>query len=399
MGAAEEFWSEIDGLATAAATSRAPEALWLADALAALRATIEGRFTTAQDLMDRAAATGRRMQLPNAGATHVSQRIMWHALQGRLADIAPEIDALVDGHPGGRGWQPIRALARACGRPGDAARHFEEAIQLSQHMRSLPLVAWAQAGLADALLSLNPSGDTRDQIAAMLAEAERRGRDLGLLHVTAHVDRLKAQLAAPRKAGLNAFRREGDIWTVCYGGCDLRLKDGKGPRYLATLLAAPGREIHVLELAGASSAAAASAAPEGLSIGGLGGSFDDGPDSRARREYRERLDNLQAELSEAEQFCDQGRTERLRAELDALVSELAQHFGVAAHVHRRGPAEAARKAVTKVLRTQIGKLLDMHPLLGQHLREGVRMGTVCVYAPRTPITWEVVFDPFPTEPR
>jgi hypothetical protein len=59
--------------------------------------------------------------------------------------------------------------------------------------------------------------------------------------------------------------------------------------------------------------------------------------------------------------------------------------------HARGPAETARKAVTKVLRTQIGKLLDLHPALGQHLMETVRMGTVCVYAPPTRTRWTVVF--------
>jgi hypothetical protein len=46
-----------------------------------------------------------------------------------------------------------------------------------------------------------------------------------------------------------------------------------------------------------------------------------------------------------------------------------------------------------VLRTQIGKLLDMHPALGRHLRDTVRMGTVCVYAPPAPVEWDVGFGP------
>jgi hypothetical protein len=56
---------------------------------------------------------------------------------------------------------------------------------------------------------------------------------------------------------------------------------------------------------------------------------------------------------------------------------------------RRGPAETARKAVTKVIRTQIGKLLELHPALGRHLSETVRMGTVCVYAPSSRVDWDV----------
>ena len=42
-----------------------------------------------------------------------------------------------------------------------------------------------------------------------------------------------------------------------------------------------------------------------------------------------------------------------------------------------------------MLRTQIGKLLDAHPALGEHLRSSVRMGTFCSYAPRTPTSWEL----------
>jgi hypothetical protein len=44
--------------------------------------------------------------------------------------------------------------------------------------------------------------------------------------------------------------------------------------------------------------------------------------------------------------------------------------------------------VTKALRTQIGRLLVKHPLLGRHLRHSVRMGTVCVYAPPNRIDWD-----------
>src|SRR5262249_29117184 len=110
------FSAEVDGIATMAVTSRVPDARWLADALAALRATVEGRFADARELIERALATGRRMQLPNAVAMYASQRIMWYLARGRLAEIAREIDAFVDGHPGGTGWRPVRALARlACG--------------------------------------------------------------------------------------------------------------------------------------------------------------------------------------------------------------------------------------------------------------------------------------------
>src|SRR5271166_1067315 len=46
------------------------------------------------------------------------------------------------------------------------------------------------------------------------------------------------------------FRKEGEYWTVGYGGKSLRLKDTKGLGYLAHLLRHPSVEFHVLDLAG-----------------------------------------------------------------------------------------------------------------------------------------------------
>jgi hypothetical protein len=474
IGEREAFSNEVDGLATAAAASRVPEALWLADALAALRATVQGRFVEAHDAMERALAIGCRAQLANAVVLYGSQRIMWHLFQGRLAEITPEIEALVREHPGAAGWRPLRALARLvrgdaiaadaefedllasglapaergvmarlylaglaalciarrdrkhaamlyervarrndvwsmdgcqtlgpwalllgalarlCGRQADAVRHFETAIQLGRRMGSPPVVARAQSMLASLRLSMRPQAEERERIAAMLAEAGQSAQDLGLVDVTARVTRLQGKLTAAVDAGVNSFRCDGDVWAVCYAGRGLRLKDGKGPRYLATLLAAPGREVHVLQF-GAAPPSSSAAVPEGLSIGVPGGVLDDAPDEHAREEYRARVADLRAELDEAEQFADNGRAERLREELDYLVSELAQRFG--SRSRTRSHAETARKAVTKVLRTQIGRLLDVHPALGRHLRDTVRMGKTCVYAPQAPVTWDVGFGP------
>ncbi len=481
IGEPEAFSTEVDSLATAAAASRVPEALWLADALAALRAAVQGRFGEARKAMERALATGRRAHLPNAVGVHASQRIMWHALQGRIGEIAPEIEEFVETHPGGAGWRPFRALARLArgdavaaraefqsllatglapaergvmarsylvglaalcvalrdrehapllyeriarrtdawsvggcqtlgpwalalgalarlgGRPADAVRHFETAVGLGRRLGSRPIVARALSLLASLRLSLQPDAAERRRIAEMLAEAAQSAHELGLVDVTARAARLQAKLAQhPAPADANAFRCDGDVWSVCFGGREIRLRDGKGPRYLATLLAAPGREVHVLQFVAAPAAPSSSGAHDGLSIGLPGGSLDDAPDERARRAYRERLGDLRAELEEAERYADRGRVERLRAELDQLTAQLAGRFG--ARIARRGPAETARKAVTKVLRTQIGKLLDAHPALGRHLRDSVRMGTVCVYAPSTTIEWDVAFGPSISRP-
>src|SRR5258707_5097262 len=46
------------------------------------------------------------------------------------------------------------------------------------------------------------------------------------------------------------FRKEGEYWTVGYGGKAFRLKDTRGLGYLAHLLRHPTVEFHVLDLFG-----------------------------------------------------------------------------------------------------------------------------------------------------
>ena len=47
----------------------------------------------------------------------------------------------------------------------------------------------------------------------------------------------------------NLLRRDGEYWTVAYDGKVAALRDTKGMRDLARLLASPHRELHVLDLA------------------------------------------------------------------------------------------------------------------------------------------------------
>src|SRR5215468_11568586 len=80
------------------------------------------------------------------------------------------------------------------------------------------------------------------------------------------------QMLRRHPPGRNRFRREGEYWTVRYEGSVARLKDAKGPRYLAQLLGHPGREFHAVDLAAAGGQArrpAPSAAGDAARAGGL----------------------------------------------------------------------------------------------------------------------------------
>ena len=107
---------------------------------------------------------------------------------------------------------------------------------------------------------------------------------------------------------VNELRCEGEVWLVvsALDGRSMRLRDGVGLRLLASLLARPGQEQHVLDLS--PDPDAGHAAPGGL-------------DHAAKVAYRQRMNDLRAEIDQAEDFNDGGRAEHLRTELTELTRE------------------------------------------------------------------------------
>jgi hypothetical protein len=208
---------------------------------------------------------------------------------------------------------------------------------------------------------------------------------------------LPAEAAAPT-VSRNLFRREGEYWTVGYEGAVVRLRDAKGLRHLARLLAQPGREFHVVELEAANRrpAVAAVGPPGRAGAGELQVRPDLGDaevllDATAKAAYQARLTELGAELEEAEGGNDPARATRARAERDFLVAELARAVGLGGRDRRAAAhAERARLNVTRAIRAAMANLARANPSLGRHLAVTIRTGRYCAYTPdpRAPIAWE-----------
>ncbi len=172
--------------------------------------------------------------------------------------------------------------------------------------------------------------------------------------------------------GVAIFRLDGEVWTLCYAGRTVGLRDSKGLRDLAVLLARPGEQTHVGQLTGAA---------------GLPGS-DVGPvvDRRALAAYRERLRRIDAELDSVDAGANEG--EALNKEREAILAELSATTGLGGRPRVAGsPAERMRKAVTYRIRHAIARVADAHPELGRHLRASVRTGTWCSYTPEHRVDW------------
>lgn len=193
----------------------------------------------------------------------------------------------------------------------------------------------------------------------------------------------------------------GESWTIALDGREVSLRDGKGVRYLARLLDAPGVEMHAADLqagaangangAQASSVAVASAA--GLSPRGPGGG-DAGPvlDEAAKRQYRERIAELEAEIEEAEGFNDPERSNLARDELEFIGRELAAAVGIDGRDRRAASeAERARVNVTRAIRGVLNRIEEHDGTLGGQLKAALRTGTFCCYepVPGQAVIWEV----------
>ena len=171
-----------------------------------------------------------------------------------------------------------------------------------------------------------------------------------------------------------AVRDEGDSWSVTFAGRTAHVRRSKGLGYLARLLAEPGREHHVLDLAGGT------AHGQGVPV----------IDDTARDAYRRRIAALRAEIDEAESAGAAGRADAAARELDALTAELAAAYGLSGRSRRAGDdVERARKAVTNRIRDAVRAVAAVHPELGRHLERAVRTGMYCRYDPEMPLRWDV----------
>jgi hypothetical protein len=178
----------------------------------------------------------------------------------------------------------------------------------------------------------------------------------------------------------------------------VRLRDTKGLRYLATLLANPGREFHVVDLEaqvhGRMPGPLTSAGPSGS--GGLDARADLGDagamlDATAKSAYKARLEDLRADLREAESHNDPARIERAKQEIDFLAAELARAVGLGGRDRRAAShADRARLNVTRAIRAAMANLARANPTLGRHLSATIRTGRYCSYNPdpRADLAWE-----------
>jgi len=105
---------------------RQPGYVWWTEIFRAMRALLDGRFTDAEPLIQRAFATGQRAQNENATQVFATQMFVLRREQGRLAELEPAFKGMVEQYPDIPSWRCGLAMLYAqLGRLEEARQEFE----------------------------------------------------------------------------------------------------------------------------------------------------------------------------------------------------------------------------------------------------------------------------------
>jgi hypothetical protein len=198
------------------------------------------------------------------------------------------------------------------------------------------------------------------------------------------------------------FRKQEDFWNIVFEGKSTLLRDTKGLQYIAYLLQYPNEEFHVLrlivEIAGSQIEAAGSRYGKmsgdqledySLRMSDLG---DAGEilDTKAKEQYKERLNELREKLAEAERNDDLGRIGRLRDEIEWIENKLSEAYGLGGRSRKAADShERARQAILAAIKRSMRKIEKENPALWRHLHNTIHTGIFCSYKPEEPISWSL----------
>lgn len=255
----------------------------------------------------------------------------------------------------------IALLDQALGEPESAERHFADATKQTTEAGLNAQRAWVKYWWSRAASSTETG-------ARLLGQAQEEAEQLGMAGLVARCGAAPQAEAPDGGVGLT-LEPQGGGWVLHRREqADLLFPDLRGMKMLARLLAAPGQEIHALDLV---------AEADGVAdLGDAGEQLD----SQALAAYRQRVEQLRAEVAESEAAEEADRGLRAQEELETLLRELSRGVGLGGRARRAGAdSERARVSAQRRIRAAIKKITAQDQEVGDHLAGAVRTGLRCVY--------------------
>ena len=180
----------------------------------------------------------------------------------------------------------LALTAAARGDQDTALARLAEARTACERIGYKPMLAVIDVDEARMLARRDGPGDVA-RARELLQRGLDRAEEVGVPRLDERLARAAALLPAeddapaapePAEGAANAvLAREGDVWRLDYEGRVLRVRDAKGMRHLALLLANPGIEFHAVDVATAADGGAAPSAQSAEGLAVQAGTGDAGP--------------------------------------------------------------------------------------------------------------------------
>jgi hypothetical protein len=263
----------------------------------------------------------------------------------------------------GSAHRPLGLAAWTMGDLDRAVRHLELAEMADRALENRPCHAMSLAHLAGAVEAAGHDGSS-SRAAQLRAEAIFEAVRCRM------TSRAEEWARRDHEPPVVDCRRKGPMWVISVGGRTVSVPHNVGMGYLGELIAHPDVAIPAVELA-----SGYSMSHDGLAQPVL--------DDIARSQYRRRIEDLRAEIGDAEQYADIERASRARYELDTLLDALARATGLSGR--DRGldnDSERARVSVRKAIVRALATIADADPEVAAELRARVVTGTRCVFNTR-----------------
>lgn len=248
---------------------------------------------------------------------------------------------------------------------------MEQAATDVRRLGNRPVEAILAADRAALLKRRGRPGD-EERAADLMRLAIDAGASMGLTNRVAawRSERSEPLVPSQLRSGRDRHARlceQSDHWKLERDGLSFEIPNSVGVRHLAILLSRPDVEVAAIDL----STNTGSVEP-----------FSSMPliDNVARRQYRQRIVDLEEDIIAADAAADLDRGSLLRAERDSLIVHLAASISLTGRTRATSDHhERARMRVTKALRRCIAKIQAIDPIVGSELSLAVRTGSSCMY--------------------
>lgn len=192
------------------------------------------------------------------------------------------------------------------------------------------------------------------------------------------LEELRNRLGVGDHSIRNSFRLVGESYQIYFQDKPIILPNSVGLWFLRELLSHPNQSLDPIELE-----ASRSGVKGRSSTSPTGESFD----AEARRQYAQKLAELEEEIAEATEFNDQGRLEKLQEDRQAIVDHVTKGSRKGGKARVTTDASLARKRIRQQVQRDIKRIEQSAPELAEHLRIAFQGDAFC-YRPTIDPQWQ-----------